>query len=359
MGETEPERIDPLSLKDFKALPRVSAPDPERYRRLYLSLPQDLRVALRELSERAVKEGINQLGGKGGAKEAIIALRLTGSAAHKAILADRDVEWAIGIALDSAHYEVSKETEALLDVTHEQVNQVLALSPDDGPVRPSAIDSTEDQPRINLIELIKGVMGDFVGVTTPEEALEVSLRYAGYSLAPYETESETANEVEALFPERADLSAMIVEVFRGYQAQEDSSSTIVTQAFGRFSEGPSRSVQFAEPTRGTVDLVFDLVAKVRSHSTDKAKDRVKAEKEAFLATVAGLSQEGGGYIVIHGAATPAANAFWDILKSFDSGLGVLHNQRLQQQNFFRIPLNLWVKFCERHFPETATALRAV
>jgi hypothetical protein len=128
MGETEPERIEPLSLEDFKALPRASAVNPERYRRLYLGLPKDLRVELRRLSERARKERICDQGDA--VKAAILALELLGSDVHQIILKNRDVQWAIGVALNAGGYcEVSIETEELVDSIQGQVLEVVPINP--------------------------------------------------------------------------------------------------------------------------------------------------------------------------------------------------------------------------------------
>jgi hypothetical protein len=212
----------------------------------------------------------------------------------------------------------------------------------------TAIDSNEAGPRVDLIQRIKKVMCDFVGVRTPEQALEVSLRYAGYSLPPDNTEAE----VDALFPERAELSPMIVRAMSGYRAQQKSPS-IVDYAFGSVASEASHLARYTtDPTQDEdeMDVVYNLFEQVRLYSLEQAKALAKAKKEEFLGEVSKLS-EGGRYIVIHGAATPPANAFWDILADFDSSLGVLHAQRLQQQNFYRIPLDLWVQFCDRHFPE--------
>ena len=63
------------------------------------------------------------------------------------------------------------------------------------------------------------------------------------------------------------------------------------------------------------------------------KARVEAANEAFLQTIRELSEE-GRFIVVHGGNSPFANSLLEIL----AGMGAQHQQRLDRQNFYRIPL---------------------
>ncbi len=235
---------------------------------------------------------------------------------------------------------------------------------------PSPLVPSRKERSIDWRSLFERVLRAFIPVRTPKQALDASLLHAQYSLRPLREWSEFRSS----FPAGAQIDRIAVdEILKKEKRNQpesggDPSEQARTAIKGLFEvpageSSPATDLpltrlrpaflihakvspkpELTDPSSAMLGSIVETILRQGFESENK---KIEEENNVLLNTVRRLSQE-GRFLVVHGGNSIISNALLDVLGS--SGLQVHHQQELDRQNFYLIPLARWVAFCETTFP---------